>query len=676
MARIKLTVGAKLSALALLGVVGCGTLLANQWYSMNELETQEEEVMRLTRMAESSDKANQQVRAMQSFFVETLNATSADQAKAAEASFTQAQGKALAALKQVKANAIRPETVKSQEVHAERVDAFGRAETTMADTVAELTTARARFGVLVDMIANQLSTANNAWSSSEMADDEQSRIMFERANIARANLQTHFWRFNATAEIGLLRQVRVATMAIRSSVDPIVALAGKPTIVDPLKEVLNTLNDVLPLFSEIARLTGDVKAAGAAVSSDIAGPLLEATEKEAASLVSRRETMEALSTATRAQANTNAWIFGVVILALLIIGSVAVIANVARPIRILTRTMGAVSDGALDIAIPFLVRKDEIGEQARTLDLFRQGLAEARRLREEQAETAAQSSRQRRTDRHALAESFHQTMGALAERFITASGAVQEAARNLSETADETAQQAQTVTGAAREASGNVAQVAGATEQLSASVHEIATKVQQSSEIANRAAGQASTSANEIKALSQAAARIGEVVDLIRAIAGQTNLLALNATIEAARAGEAGRGFAVVAAEVKQLADQTAKATEEIGARIGEIQAATQRSVGSIDTIVDTIGAIRELSGMVAAAVEEQGAATSEIANNIQRAAQGTEMVTGNMAGVGQAAEMTGAASSHLMDLSDGLSQEAARLRSEVEQFVSTLRAA
>lgn len=351
--------------------------------------------------------------------------------------------------------------------------------------------------------------------------------------------------------------------------------------------------------------------------------------------------------------------------------------GIVRPLGRITVAMDAVAAGNLGVTIPYAQNRNELGAIARSFAAFAAGLKEDERKRAEQAAAKDEEQRaQRLAERIEIANRFEAAMGSLANRFVKSSGEVAEAARNLSATAEETARQAQAVSGAAQEASGNVQTVAAGTEELSASIREINVQVSRSARIADEAAEEATRSEATVKALTDAANQIGQVVDLINNIAGQTNLLALNATIEAARAGEAGKGFAVVASEVKQLAAQTAKATDEIGHKIGEIQAATQETVASISRIVSTMVTIREVTSSIASAVEEQGAATSEIAHNTGRASEGAKAVTSNISGVGQAAEMTGAASTELMSLSDSLQAQSSELQTEVARFVSGLKAA
>jgi methyl-accepting chemotaxis protein len=359
----------------------------------------------------------------------------------------------------------------------------------------------------------------------------------------------------------------------------------------------------------------------------------------------------------------------------MVIAVLAAIFGISGPVKKLNDIMSAMAAGKLDVTVTGTERRDEIGSMSRTVEGFRKSLLETERMRELTAQTEAKIADERRQSRNQFADLFQTKIGALANAFAKSSAEVSDAAKNLSATADETSRRAQAVSGAAEEASANVQTVAASTEEMSASIREIAGQVAKSSEIANAAANEASRTETDVRALSEAATKIGEVVDLINNIASQTNLLALNATIEAARAGEAGRGFAVVASEVKQLASQTARATEEIGSKINEIQQATDRTVGSIDKIVGTVAQIQQISTVIAAAIEEQGAATGEISSNTQLAARGTEDVTSNISGVGRAAEMTGSASTQLMGLAGNLDAQAGNLQKEVAEFVKQLRA-
>jgi methyl-accepting chemotaxis protein len=275
-----------------------------------------------------------------------------------------------------------------------------------------------------------------------------------------------------------------------------------------------------------------------------------------------------------------------------------------------------------------------------------------------------------------LADRFEGAVGEIITTVSNASTELEASASSLTGNAARSQTLATTVAAASEEASTNVHSVAAATEELSSSVTEISRQVQESARMASEAVGQARSTTERVSELSKAASRIGDVVELINTIAGQTNLLALNATIEAARAGEAGRGFAVVASEVKALAEQTAKATGEIGQQVSGIQAATQDSVSAIKDISGTIERLSEISSTIAAAVEEQGAATQEISRNVQQAAQGTQQVSANIADVQRGASETGTASSQVLSAAQMLSGDSNRLKLEVGKFLDTVRAA
>ncbi len=352
------------------------------------------------------------------------------------------------------------------------------------------------------------------------------------------------------------------------------------------------------------------------------------------------------------------------------------IMGLSRPIGLLKSVMEAYANNDLKADVPGTKRRDELGEMARTVEVFKTNALEVERMRADQQAQEKRNAEQRKADMIRLADGFEAAVGEIVETVSSASTELEASATTLTKTAEHAQQVTTTVAAASEEASTNVQSVASAAEELSSSVTEISRQVQESARIAGEAVTQARKTNDRVGELSKAAARIGDVIELISTIAGQTNLLALNATIEAARAGEAGRGFAVVATEVKALADQTAKATGEIGEQIAGIQSATQESVGAIKEISGTIERLSEISATIASAVEEQGAATQEISRNVQQAAQGTQQVTTNIVDVQRGAGETGSASSQVLSAAQSLSTDSNRLKLEVDKFLNTVRAA
>jgi len=442
---------------------------------------------------------------------------------------------------------------------------------------------------------------------------------------------------------------------------------------DAQQKLAGLVGEYEQAFLEMAKLQLAIadKLSGMSETYAAAEPILEAVRAS-----SNAERTEADDEMKRIEAQARTTMFGAVIviaLGMLLLAWV-IGRGISRPVKQLAVAMTKLTAGDKSVEVP-VIGTDEVAEMAGAFSVFKASMIKADELAAKEMEAQHQRA-ERARQIELLTDKFDQDVTAVLRTVTSATTEMQATAESMTSTAEETARQANAVATASEEASTNVQTVAVATEELSASIHEISRQVQQSTAVAGRAVADADRTNVQVRGLADAAQKIGQVVGLINDIASQTNLLALNATIEAARAGEAGKGFAVVASEVKSLANQTAKATEEIGTQIGGIQQATGDAVSAIQSIASTIREINEIATAIASAVEEQGAATQEISRNVQQAAAGTQAVNANISGVSEAAASTGSAAEQVKSAAGELSQQSETLRGKVETFLASIKAA
>jgi methyl-accepting chemotaxis protein len=474
----------------------------------------------------------------------------------------------------------------------------------------------------------------------------------------------------------LAAHVTAAIAALRDSVQTWSAATQNPAAGTTLIAVAADITAWDKLFAQ-ARATAQTRAerlvSWTRDEGEPMGNLADAIKVEGAT---RADLVEAAQFAAIAQGRQILYAITAAGLLIGIVLSWLLSRSITRPLLRITRALKTLASGDRAAEIPETRRRDEIGEMAKSAEIFKQNAIAFERLVAEQETRNATAEAAQNAAMHHTADAFETKVGALISQLSAGATELQATATTMSAIASETDQRVSTVATAAHQASTGVQTVAAAAEQLTASIHEISRQVAQSSRITGRAVEDARRTDTIVRALASAAQKIGDVVQLITGIASQTNLLALNATIEAARAGDAGKGFAVVASEVKSLANQTSKATEEIGAQIVQIQTATNEAVQAIQAIGVTIHDVSEIATNIAAAVEQQGAATAEIARNVQQTATSTQAVTSAIAGVSQTANDTGAAAGELLSAASGLAQQAGQLTNDVNIFVAEIRAA
>ena len=493
-----------------------------------------------------------------------------------------------------------------------------------------------------------------------------------KVNMLRADV----WRLGVTGDASLIAAMTQTQAALKKIFNQLRGEADDRSLLDVVSSLDSIVKRFLAANDEVIK-TEQLKAeigARAVKSASEATALMETAVSTAQE--NNRAVKEQVS-AQVARANRLNVRMAIVVMVSMIGAMAFSFLGVARPMTRLNGALGEMAGGNLNVVIPGASRGDEIGDLAKTVAVIRENAEQkAREHAEARIKQEQMAAQQRKTEMIRLANDFESAVGEIVSTVSSASTQLEASAGTLTSTAERARKLTTIVASASEEAATNVQSVASSTEEMASSINEISRQVQESARMAGEAVEQARTTNHRVGELSKAAARIGDVVELINTIAGQTNLLALNATIEAARAGDAGRGFAVVASEVKALAEQTAKATGEIGQQITGIQAATQESVNSIKEISGTIEKLSEIASTIASAVEEQGAATQEISRNVQQAAHGTQQVSSNVTDVQRGASETGSASSQVLSAAKSLSGDSNRLKLEVGKFLSSVRAA
>jgi methyl-accepting chemotaxis protein len=667
----KFTIPTKLAVSATLGVVLVTGMLINEQVSNGAIEGLNAEAYRQQKLLEPLKLAQVNIERARTVVREVYLTRTLDAYNKAAPLVAQRVTTAHDILTQVAQAVSDPEGKERITAMLEQLDLYTKALADLNETQRVLLGLQARRIEVQSQWAPKLEAARSA--AAALADAGEVETLLVRADSEFNESRAGAWQFADTADAALLQRMTQLMRDASATLER--ARAGHDSLAQPIAALAALVKE----FQEVAASTNATFEQRASMRANRALPAATEVDKlidQAITTAARgRDAARAHSTEEVAWSGHVGLTVGVLVIAILIGSALFLMFNVARPVRRIGEVLLALARGDKTITIPFTARGDEVGDNARAAQTFKDNIVRIEQMENEQKEAARQDEIRRKAEMAKVADDFEAAVGDVISGVSTSAAELESTATMLTKTAEATQQLAGAVVDASSESSSHVQSFAAAMEELATSVTEVGRQVAHSSGIADEAVRQANATDTRMAALLEAAQRIGDVVKLITAIAEQTNLLALNATIEAARAGDAGKGFAVVAAEVKSLANQTAKATEEIGTQITGMQAATNDSVAAIKEIGSTIGRISQIAATIAAAVEEQNTATQEIARNVQNAAKSTSSVAAHIADVSRAAIDTSSASAQMLGSTRTLSSQGNRLRTEVTSFLGSVRA-
>jgi methyl-accepting chemotaxis protein len=670
-------IGYKLGAVGLFGVLLSGGMVANQMVSEQAINSANHRAGLQQSTADRTLEGNVALRGMELAVRDIGQSKNSSELEKSSGSLNEAFAAVTKALDVAIGNVVKPEdkerlqSIRSLAVeYHEHASEIAKAQLKIFDITRKRSERSKEWTKTFEglLLSSALIGASNRTDVEKVLNEADS--MFNAVQAAT-------WRLIATGDESEKQVIVNRTGGLDDTLDNARSIISDTGLLGIINSLATTVKGFSAVTGEAIQAEAAKKELVDVKASPIANQARELMRTAVEVAGKNTEEAKTLATTDLGQANSLSLAMAIVMMVSLVGSVIFTFLGVSRPLIRLSGALGKMAAGQLNIDIPGAARGDEVGDVAKTVVVIRENAEQkARDEAEAKIKQDQIAARQRKADMVRLADTFETAVGEIVETVSSASTELENSAGKLTANAERAQELTTMVAAASGEASNNVQSVASATEELSSSVNEISRQVQESARMATDAVGQARVTNDRVSELSKAASRIGDVVELINTIAGQTNLLALNATIEAARAGEAGRGFAVVASEVKALAEQTAKATGEIGQQISGIQAATQESVNAIKEISGTIERLSEISSTIAAAVEEQGAATQEISRNVQQAARGTQQVSAGITDVQRGASETGSASTQVLSAAQSLSGDSNRLKVEVDKFLNSVRAA